>query len=46
MTEAPSLSIVLPCFNEADNLPPLLAAYAAEWPTQTVPAELILVDNG
>ncbi len=46
MIEAPSLSIVLPCYNEADNLPPLLAAYAAEWPTQSVPAELILVDNG
>jgi glycosyltransferase involved in cell wall biosynthesis len=51
MTEAgrkggPQLSIVLPCYNEADNLPLLLAAYAAEWPTLSIPAELILVDNG
>lgn len=43
---APRLSVVLPCYNEADNLPPLLAAYAQEWARQLVPAELILVDNG
>ena len=40
------LSVVLPCYNEADNLPPLLARYAAEWHQQGLPAELILVDNG
>jgi glycosyltransferase involved in cell wall biosynthesis len=38
------LSIVLPCYNEAENLPPLLARYAQAW--QDLPAELILVDNG
>jgi glycosyltransferase involved in cell wall biosynthesis len=46
MTEAPRLSIILPCYNEAENLPPLLAAYAAEWSAQSLPTELILVDNG
>jgi glycosyltransferase involved in cell wall biosynthesis len=38
------LSVVLPCYNEADNLPALLAGYRAVWPK--FPAELILVDNG
>ncbi|MFO0810370.1 MAG: glycosyltransferase [Gemmataceae bacterium] len=38
------LSVVLPCYNEAENLPPLLARYAAAWPN--FPAELVLVDNG
>src|SRR5437764_14461896 len=40
----PALSIVLPCYNEAENLPPLLARYAQVW--EDLPAELILVDNG
>jgi glycosyltransferase involved in cell wall biosynthesis len=40
------LSVVLPCYNEAGNLPPLLDSYAAEWQAQKLPAELILVDNG
>lgn len=38
------LSIVLPCYNEADNLPLLLEGYRQVWPD--MPAELILVDNG
>lgn len=38
------LSIILPCYNEADNLPLLLAGYRQVWPD--LPAELILVDNG
>jgi glycosyltransferase involved in cell wall biosynthesis len=42
----PRLSVVLPCYNEADNLPPLLERYAQEWQAQRLPAELILVDNG
>lgn len=37
-------SIVLPCYNEADNLPPLLEAYAECWPDTS--AELVLVNNG
>jgi glycosyltransferase involved in cell wall biosynthesis len=44
--EAPRLSVVLPCYNEADNLPPLLERYAQTWQAQALPAELILVDNG
>ena len=39
-----ALSIVLPCYNEADNLPPLLERYRAVW--EDLPAELVLVDNG
>lgn len=38
------LSIVLPCYNEAGNLPLLLESYRQVWPD--LPAELILVDNG
>lgn len=41
---APAFSIVIPCYNEAENLPLLLAAYRAAWPQ--FEAELILVDNG
>ncbi len=41
-----AFSVVLPCYNEADNLPPLLARYAEAWHAQNLPAELILVDNG
>jgi len=37
-------SIVLPCYNEADNLPPLLERYVQVW--QDLPAELVLVNNG
>jgi glycosyltransferase involved in cell wall biosynthesis len=44
--DEPRFSIVLPCYNEADNLPLLLEAYAAAWPELGVPGELILVDNG
>jgi glycosyltransferase involved in cell wall biosynthesis len=44
--DAPRLTVVLPCYNEADNLPPLLECYAQEWQAQRLPAELILVDNG
>jgi glycosyltransferase involved in cell wall biosynthesis len=44
LSQRPELSIVLPCYNEAENLPPLLARYAQVW--VDLPAELILVDNG
>lgn len=37
-------SIVLPCYNEADNLPLLLDGYRQIW--EDLPAELILVNNG
>ena len=40
-----AFSIVLPCYNEADNLPLLLKAYRAAWPAQ-LSAELVLVNNG
>lgn len=38
------LSIILPCYNEAENLPLLLQGYRQVW--QDLPAELILVNNG
>ena len=38
------LSIVLPCYNEAENLPMLLERYREVW--RDLPAELILVNNG
>jgi glycosyltransferase involved in cell wall biosynthesis len=37
-------SVVLPCYNEAENIPLLLERYARVWPDE--PMELILVDNG
>jgi len=39
-------SIVLPCYNEADNLPLLLDRYLQVWGAERLPAELILVNNG
>jgi len=39
-----AFSIVLPCYNEAENLPGLLEAYRAAW--RDLPSELVLVDNG
>jgi glycosyltransferase involved in cell wall biosynthesis len=39
------LSIVLPCYNEAENLPPLLDAYRAVFGGRGA-IELVLVDNG
>src|SRR5258706_4938132 len=38
------LSIVLPCYNEAQNLPILLQRYRESW--EDLPAELVMVDNG
>ena len=38
------LSVVLPCYNEAENIPLVLAAYEKVWPE--FPAELVLVNNG
>lgn len=37
-------SVVLPCYNERENLPGLLRAYAGIW--EDLPTELVLVDNG
>ncbi len=37
-------SVVLPCYNEAENIPLVLAAYEKVWPE--FPAELVLVNNG
>jgi glycosyltransferase involved in cell wall biosynthesis len=42
----PSLSIVLPCLDEAERLPGTLAAYLAHFPPERAEVELIVVDDG
>ena len=42
----PSLSIVLPCLDEAERLPGTLAAYLAHFPSTRAEVELIVVDDG
>ena len=43
---SPTLSIVLPCLDEADRLPGTLAAYLAHFPPSRSEVELIVVDDG
>jgi dolichyl-phosphate beta-glucosyltransferase len=45
-TTGPSLSIVLPCLDEAKRLPGTLAAYLAHFPPDRAEVELIVVDDG
>jgi len=42
----PSLSIVLPCLDEAERLPGTLAAYLAHFPPDRAEVELVVVDDG
>ena len=42
----PSLSIVLPCLDEAERLPGTLAAYLAHFPPGRAEVELVVVDDG
>ena len=50
MTDRPAagstLSIVLPCFDEAERLPGTLAAYLAHFPPGRSEVELVVVDDG
>ena len=41
-----ALSLVLPCYNEAERLPKTLAAYLAALPRQPGAVELLVVDDG
>jgi dolichyl-phosphate beta-glucosyltransferase len=41
-----ALSLVFPCFNEAERLPRTLAAYLAELPRQPGAVEFLVVDDG
>ena len=41
-----SLSIVLPCLDEAERLPGTLAAYLAHFPPSGTEVELLVVDDG
>lgn len=43
---SPTLSIVLPCLDEAERLPGTLAAYLAHFPPTRAEVELIVVDDG
>jgi dolichyl-phosphate beta-glucosyltransferase len=42
----PGLSLVFPCYNEAERLPRTLAAYLAELPRQAGAVEVLVVDDG
>jgi dolichyl-phosphate beta-glucosyltransferase len=42
----PSLSIVLPCLDEAERLPGTLAAYLAHFPPDRAEVEVVVVDDG
>ena len=44
--ERPALSIVVPAFNEAANLPALLASLSSHLPTLTERWEVLVVDDG
>jgi dolichyl-phosphate beta-glucosyltransferase len=43
---SPSLSIVLPCLDEAERLPGTLATYLAHFPPSRSEVELLVVDDG
>lgn len=45
MTEGPELSIVIPCFNEAENVRNIVAAVTAAAGSCTAGHEIILIDN-
>lgn len=42
----PGLSLILPCFNEAERLPRTLAAFLAELPQGLGEVEVLVVDDG
>lgn len=46
MTETPYLSLVIPCYNEEENVPMLLSRVAASLAQTGKPFEVILVDDG
>jgi dolichyl-phosphate beta-glucosyltransferase len=43
---SPTLSVVLPCLDEAERLPGTLAAYLAHFPPGRAEVELLVVDDG
>lgn len=45
MNERPELSIVIPCFNEAENVRGIVAAVTAEAEQHAASHEIILIDN-
>lgn len=45
MTQGPELSVVIPCFNEAENVLNIVAAVTAEAQRHVASHEIILIDN-
>lgn len=45
MSERPELSVVIPCFNEAENVRGIVAAVTAEAQRHAASHEIILIDN-
>jgi cellulose synthase/poly-beta-1,6-N-acetylglucosamine synthase-like glycosyltransferase len=43
---APALSLILPCFNEAERLPRTLAGFLSELPQGPGEIEVLVVDDG
>jgi glycosyltransferase involved in cell wall biosynthesis len=46
MSDAPFLSLVIPCYNEQENIPTLLSRVSASLDTIGKPYEVIIVDDG
>jgi dolichol-phosphate mannosyltransferase len=46
MTDAPYLSLVIPCYNEQENIPTLLARVEASLTQTGKPFEVIIIDDG
>jgi dolichol-phosphate mannosyltransferase len=46
MADAPHLSLVIPCYNEEENVPTLLARVESSLDTTGKPYEVIIIDDG
>jgi len=46
MSTEPALTLILPCYNEAERLPQTLAAYLAALPRRPGAVEVLVVDDG
>ena len=46
MNDQPSISVVIPCYNEQDNLRPLVEAVRKELEAVTLPFDIIFADDG
>jgi dolichyl-phosphate beta-glucosyltransferase len=46
LSTGPALTLIFPCYNEAERLPQTLAAYLTALPRQTGAVEVLVVDDG